>query len=43
MTLYQKQEILELVKNIGFKILWSEESPHTDPSLPKWFSLVANK
>lgn len=43
MTLYRKTEILEIVKSAGFTILWSETSLNTDPSLPKWFSLVAKK
>lgn len=43
MTLYRKKEILELLDTSGFTIVWSKESPHTDPSLPKWFSLVARK
>jgi len=43
MTLYQKKEILNLIKATGFKIVWSETSTHTDPFLPKWFSLIAKK
>ncbi|MBU1322597.1 methyltransferase domain-containing protein [Patescibacteria group bacterium] len=43
MTLYRKTEILEIVKSADFDILWSETSLNTDPSLPKWFSLVAKK
>lgn len=42
-TLYQKKEITSMVEGSGFHILWSEESPNTDPSLPPWFSLVAKK
>lgn len=43
LTLFKKDEILKMLKGVGFKIVWSEESPHTDPSLPSWFSLVAKK
>jgi len=42
-TLFRKIEILEMVGSAGFKVVWSESSPHTDPSLPGWFSLVAKK
>lgn len=42
-TLYQKREITDMVQGAGFRSLWSEESPNTDPSLPLWFSLVAEK
>lgn len=43
MTMYEKETILEFVRGAGFSILWSEESTHTDLSLPRWFSLVAKK
>lgn len=43
LTLFQKQEILDLIEGAGFKMVWSKVSPHTDPRLPKWFSLVAEK
>ncbi len=43
MTLYRKEEICTMIENAGFSILWSEVSENTDPSLPKWFSLVAQK
>jgi len=42
-TLFKKKEILDIVKKVGFKTLWSEESPNTDPVLPRWFSLIAKK
>jgi SAM-dependent methyltransferase len=43
LTMYRKSEILKMLDCVGFEILWSEESPHTHPNLPKWFSLVAQK
>lgn len=43
MTLFQKNEILKLIKSAGFNLLWSKESKHTDPTMPKWFNLVAQK
>lgn len=43
MTLFQKSEILELVKSAGLSLLWSKESEDTDPTIPKWFSLIAQK
>lgn len=43
LTLFRKKEILEMIEAVGFDLVWSEESDHTDPSLPKWFSLVAKK
>lgn len=43
MTLFKKQEIINMLKEVNLKILWSEVSFHTDPSLPKWFSLIAEK
>lgn len=42
-TLFRKKDILKLVVGAGFSITWAEESTHTDPSLPKWFSLIARK
>jgi len=42
-TLYRQDEVLALVKSAGFKLLWSAVSPHTDPKLPGWFSLMAKK
>lgn len=42
-TLYKKPEIMNLVKSAGFTVLWSKTSPHTDASLPGWFSLIAKK
>lgn len=43
MTLFRKSEILKLIKNAGFNLLWSKESGHTNPIMPKWFSLIAKK
>lgn len=43
LTLFRKKEIVEMVDKVGFKIVWSKESFHTDPALPAWFSLVAKK
>lgn len=42
-TLYRKDEVLSLIKTAGFKLLWSAVSLHTDPKLPGWFSLMAQK
>lgn len=42
-TLFKRTEILEMVKSSGFKIMWSQASPHTDSSLPSWFSLIGKK
>lgn len=42
-TLYRQQEIETLVARSGFSIVWQAVSPHTDPKLPKWFSLIAKK
>jgi SAM-dependent methyltransferase len=42
-TLYTKSEILQLIKDVGLEILWSEVSENTDPNLPKWYSLIAQK
>lgn len=42
-TLYRKQEIIDIVKKIGLRIVWSAESKHTEPTLPNWFSLIAKK
>lgn len=42
-TLYSKEEILKLIKTAGFDLAWSQESKNTDPTLPKWFSLIAIK
>jgi SAM-dependent methyltransferase len=43
MTLFRKAEVLELIKNLGLKVLWSAVSPYTEPDLPNWFSLIAQK
>jgi SAM-dependent methyltransferase len=43
MTLYTKEEILKLVARAGFEVVWSEESSHTDPSYPRWLSLMLKK
>lgn len=43
MTVYKKSEVLRMVKEVGFKVLWSEMSEHTEPSLPRWFSLILQK
>lgn len=42
-TMYRQNEIESLVKRSGFTIVWQAVSPHTDPRLPQWFSLVAKK
>ncbi len=42
-TLYKKEEILKILNSVGFKVLWSQVSKCTDPVLPEWFSLVAQK
>lgn len=42
-TLYRKQEILDHLKNTGFRVAWSCESPSTDRTLPHWISIVAKK
>jgi hypothetical protein len=42
-TLYRKKEIETMVTSVGFQIVWSAESEHTDPALPGWFSLVAKR
>lgn len=42
-TLYRQQEIEMLVGRNGFGIVWQAVSPHTDPRLPQWFSLIAKK
>lgn len=43
MTLYTKNEIDKLVGDLGFETLWSQESKHTNPSHPGWYSLVLKK
>ncbi len=43
LTVFPKKKLDILIKKIGFKVLWSEISSHTDPSLPKWYSLVVQK
>lgn len=43
MTLYTKEEIIKLVARVGFGVVWSEESSHTDLSHPRWFSLMLRK
>jgi|GEM_PF-5790367 SAM-dependent methyltransferase len=43
MTLYSKEEIVRKVERTGFSIVWSEESSHTDPSHPRWLSLMLKK
>jgi len=42
-TLYTKKEIDDLISITGFKPIWSATSPHTDTSLPGWYSLIAKK
>lgn len=42
-TLYRQHEIETLMKKNGFAIVWQAVSPHTDPRLPQWFSLIAKK
>lgn len=42
-TMYRQHEIEFLVKRSGFTTLWQAVSPHTDPGLPQWFSLIAKK
>lgn len=42
-TLYRKEEVLQLIRMAGFDLAWSCESDNTDPTLPKWFSLIAIK
>lgn len=42
-TLYSKDEILNHIKTSGLKIVWEEESDHSDTSLPRWLSLIAKK
>ncbi|MDO8451684.1 MAG: hypothetical protein Q7S76_02335 [bacterium] len=42
-VLYRTHEIVDMLKKSGFILRWSAESLHTDPTLPKWFSVIAQK
>jgi len=41
--IYDKEEFSGLVNNIGFDIIQTIISDHTDDSRPKWLSIVARK
>ena len=42
-TLYRMQEIIDHLKNTGFRLTWSCESHNTDRALPRWISIIAKK
>lgn len=42
-ALFKKSEVLQTLKSLSMKVLWSVTSEHTDPNLPNWFSLIAQK
>lgn len=42
-ALYKKNDITDFIKSVGFTIIWKKDSPHTDPDLPSWHSLIARK
>ena len=40
-ALYKKKDLTDFIESLGFKIIWDKNSPHTDPGLPNWYSLIA--
>ncbi len=42
-TVYEKEDFLELISSVGFNVVYSMISEHTEKDRPRWFSLVAKK